>query len=635
MFVVIFMLAIGLRLICFEGYADANPRTYAILANDLSMGELHIPDPEITPVFPVRIGAYAPSALLIGLFGLSNVTMVAFVLLIDLLSLCLVYVVCRTVFGGLAGLIGLTLLAISPLDVSMASRFLPHTVAAFWGNLGMCLVWAAIAMQIATRRRWLLALLAGLAFGGSWMTYESVAYLVPPVVLILLFSGRERSLQERLWITMMIGVGSIIVLAGEMTFHWYRTGDLLYRLNATERNYEVCSEFFFVQSSTRFGWEEGGFTRIMIDRLFVSGPTQLIFGRALGGITLLGLVAILWAFVTKKRRFMIPGIWLISLLLLFNFMTTSFESYKPLPIIQYLSRYLSPMIFPSVVLGAGLISDLLLSSGSPSTHKRRSRARMGGVILLTLACVASLPGLGFFITSGRVRMEEKVLSMMPEDALLFTDMRSAGNIIFIREGILESRSDTTIPFEDIDPSTLPPGSYVLLNEQMKQLLMDAFQYTPPAIFDDAHPDWTLIWEKPGVRFYQVGQPNLGRIGLSRSHHRCLFEDRRQEATGMARFVLGDVLGCSRRDKSAAFRTTLGSQVDDPVGALDHIEVVLDDDERAVVVRKPLHDAEQELDVRKVQTGRRLVQDVERVALGRGSQLGGEFDSLCLASRQRR
>ena len=169
-FFVIFMLAIGLRILCFEGYADANPRAYAMLAHDLSTGELHIPDETITPVFPVRIGAYAPAAGLIGLFGLSEITMVGFVFLVDLLSLVLIYVVCRTTFGGCAGLIGLLLLSISPLDVTMGSRFLPHLVAAFWANLGMCLVWAVIAMELPSKRRWLGAGLAGLCFGLSGPT---------------------------------------------------------------------------------------------------------------------------------------------------------------------------------------------------------------------------------------------------------------------------------------------------------------------------------------------------------------------------------------------------------------------------------------------------------------------------------
>ena len=503
-FVAIFMLAIGLRILCFEGYADANPRAYAMLANDLSMGELHIPDPDITPVFPVRVGAYAPSAMLIGLFGLSDVTMVAFVFMIDLLSLLLVYFVCRTAFGGLAGVIGLFLLTISPLEVSMGSRFLPHLVAAFWGNLGMCLVWAAIAMQCTSKRRCQLALLAGLSFGWSWMTYESVAYLVPPVVLVLLFSGRERTLRQRIWITLMIGIGSLFVLAGEMTFHWWRTGDFLHRLHATESNYEVCSEFFFVQSSTRFGWDEDGFTRIMIDRLFIDGPKQLLLGRALGGITVLGLLAFAWAIVRKRRSLLFPGIWLVSLLLLFNFMTTSFESYKPLPLIPHLARYLSPLLFPSAVLGAGFISTLILSEDVSSRDKKRMGVRAGGLILLALACVSSVPGLIKFITQDQFSIEHKTISLIAEDDVLFTDMRSAGNIIYLREKMLKGSSDTTIPFEEVDLDTLPSGSFILINDSMKELLIEGFQYTPPAFFEETRPEWTLVWEKPRARIYRVG-----------------------------------------------------------------------------------------------------------------------------------
>ena len=45
-------------------------------------------------------------------------------------------------------------------------------------------------------------------------------------------------------------------------------------------------------------------------------------------------------------------------------MTTSFESYKPLPIIPYLARYLMPLLFPSALLGAALIAAQLRPVGT-------------------------------------------------------------------------------------------------------------------------------------------------------------------------------------------------------------------------------------------------------------------------------
>jgi hypothetical protein len=37
------LLAVGVRILVFQGYSDSDPRAYALLANDLSRGILHVP----------------------------------------------------------------------------------------------------------------------------------------------------------------------------------------------------------------------------------------------------------------------------------------------------------------------------------------------------------------------------------------------------------------------------------------------------------------------------------------------------------------------------------------------------------------------------------------------------------------
>ena len=86
---------------------------------------------------------------------------------------------------------------------------------------------------------------------------------------------------------------------------------------------------------------------------------------------------------------------------------------------------------------------------------------------------------------------------------------------------------------------------------------------------------------------------------------------------------------------AALLAALGAHVDDPVGGLDDVEVVLDDDDRVALVDEAVQDVEQALDVGEVQAGRRLVEDVERAPGGDLRQLGRELDALRLAARQRR
>ena len=76
-FFLILIFAIILRIICFQGYSDSDPRDYSILADQLAKGILNIPSYEGPPVFPLRMGTYFPSAFFISLFGLSEISLVA------------------------------------------------------------------------------------------------------------------------------------------------------------------------------------------------------------------------------------------------------------------------------------------------------------------------------------------------------------------------------------------------------------------------------------------------------------------------------------------------------------------------------------------------------------------------------
>src|SRR3954451_6329307 len=69
------------------------------------------------------------------------------------------------------------------------------------------------------------------------------------------------------------------------------------------------------------------------------------------------------------------------------------------------------------------------------------------------------------------------------------------------------------------------------------------------------------------------------------------EDAPEEPAGVARPDPGDLLGSALGDDLATARPTLGAHVDDPVRALDDVEVVLDDNDRVALVDQALQDAE--------------------------------------------
>ncbi len=110
---------------------------------------------------------------------------------------------------------------------------------------------------------------------------------------------------------------------------------------------------------------------------------------------------------------------------------------------------------------------------------------------------------------------------------------------------------------------------------------------------------------------------------------------RQEAPGVRRRLGRDLLGRAGGDDQAALLAALGAEVDDPVGGLDHVEVVLDHDHGVAGVDEAVEHLEQPLHVGEVQAGRGLVEDVER-APGRDlRELGRELDALGLAAGERR
>ena len=96
---------------------------------------------------------------------------------------------------------------------------------------------------------------------------------------------------------------------------------------------------------------------------------------------------------------------------------------------------------------------------------------------------------------------------------------------------------------------------------------------------------------------------------------------------MLRNRFGGALG----DDSAAAVAALRSQVDDPVRGLDHIEVVLDDDDRIALVAQSVQHVQQLTNVLEVQSRGGLVENVKRLASVALGKFARQFDALSLAA----
>ena len=97
----------------------------------------------------------------------------------------------------------------------------------------------------------------------------------------------------------------------------------------------------------------------------------------------------------------------------------------------------------------------------------------------------------------------------------------------------------------------------------------------------------------------------------------------------------DKFGRALGDDAAAAFAALGAQVDDPVGLLDHVEVVLDDQHGIAERNQALQHIEEFAHVVEMQPGGRLVENVERAAGLALGKLAGQLDALGFAAGERR
>ena len=112
------------------------------------------------------------------------------------------------------------------------------------------------------------------------------------------------------------------------------------------------------------------------------------------------------------------------------------------------------------------------------------------------------------------------------------------------------------------------------------------------------------------------------------------EDFFEELAGVGAGGLGDLGGGGESDQVAALVAAFGTHVDDPVGGLDHVQVVLDDYHAVAVFNQSVQDVQKFLHVGEMQPRGGLVQKVKRPSRRPARKLGGEFHPLRLSSGQR-
>lgn len=499
--------AIVLRALLFRGWVGFDDAEYASLAYQLVRGELVIGAYPGPAVFPLRVGIIAPAAASFGVLGLGDWTMVVYPLTISVLALVLVYLAGARIFGPIAGLVAALALALAPQDVEMATKLLPDLPAAVLGAGGvLCALHARDLRGNAALIGW--GLLSGSLFGLSWLHKESVAYLAPFMFLLMVASlWSRRAAVLPLWIG--VAVGSFGILFGEMAAYRTLTGDFLFRFHEVERNYDQWANGFFSEGSD-FGWREGeSYGAALARRLFVTGPAFLLLNRTFLYLPLAGVVAAAYGWLKRDRAFLWPALWLLALLLMFNFGSSSSESYLPLALFH---RYIYPLAYPAAILLGGLVARQAPGLVEAVRTRRLPHAAAPavltcGIVFLSAAWQHQYP----------LRHRDEVRSWTAEvrelsdridpDATLYSDTLSLRGLSFYHE------YPETVQWRDFERLDTAPaaGSLVLVNQSYLSWLqvnsgmwLSAIEgYRVHDFYTRPPSHWTEVWGNGNATLYRV------------------------------------------------------------------------------------------------------------------------------------
>jgi 4-amino-4-deoxy-L-arabinose transferase-like glycosyltransferase len=440
---------------------------------------------------------------MMSLCGLNEITIAGYPFVLSIAGLVLAYLFGRLLFGPLAGLLTCFFASLVPIDLTMSSLLLPDLVAAFWGNLGLCVVLFSLRYEKPVRH---LLFLAGVLFGVSWLCKESVAFLAPFCLFLVIAQSRGPQWRHAILPGACILAGAALILFGESMVFLLRTNDAFFHFHETERNYQVCKEWFFDKDSPIFGWQEGGYYRAIFQRLFVDGPRALLLNTdSFGPVPLIALVSMAFSPIfNRSKAFYLSSFWFLSVIFLFNFCSSSLHSYKPLPLFD---RYLYPMVLPGVVVVGGFVSALMrthdaTSCNSPSEGVGRLRV-FSGLLIIFYIVMTQAPNLRWRIQQSTEYTSRVAVRYLKSNDIIFANHGKVSSLVFFRSGQLLPDGGTR-PYEEMHESDFSSGAYVLVDKEETIRLERAYQYKRPPFEDTPPYNWENVWCRGGATLYRVG-----------------------------------------------------------------------------------------------------------------------------------
>jgi hypothetical protein len=125
-------------------------------------------------------------------------------------------------------------------------------------------------------------------------------------------------------------------------------------------------------------------------------------------------------------------------------------------------------------------------------------------LLIVVFCGISILGLGKYAMFRPEQVERNVAKRLRETDVVYTDYRTAKNLVFFRTGLLLRSNAKTIAWEKEDKRTIPKGAYVLANKNKINFLKKSYKYEIPDFVVRPPSTWERVWTYGNADLYLVG-----------------------------------------------------------------------------------------------------------------------------------
>ncbi len=507
----VILLAFGglLRVLTWRGISISDPGTYTELAYQLSEGRL-----QLGHAASVRLGVYAPAALVIRMLGVSDLSVGLIPFLASMGTILLAYLLGRRFGNEVTGRWSGLLVAALPIEIAHATCLFPEAMLTFWTLLAVWMITAA------EERRPLsgigLALGAGLATGLAYVTKVSGIIAVP---LLLAWLLARPGCRMRI---LPFLAGCMVVAAVEMLLFLHWTGDPLFSWRAVSAQQASMLEASVAEQAYQSLWIY---------------PRDLLLDSRFAFVFLAWLIGLpLW---NRHHQSRFPMAWLLVFFLFLQFGSSSWRTYTPVP---HLPRYLSLIVVPLVIctaqswcghrqqgglhrrgfVAAAMLAALLLAAllyrfshgilpvlsdrlvavcaacaclltGAVAAHKRDRQVwyALPMIFVILFGCLSAIRDSREYREGDNIRHAFRYFNAHPPSSPIYADSRT-------RSGLLMFWNyDPPVPLRELPerppPGPLEPGSYVVIN--WTQIMFSRLTYGRP--FPDylRTANWPPMWDE--------------------------------------------------------------------------------------------------------------------------------------------